>query len=125
MTHADAVALFDARRRAWLSGDLDAYLGLWAEDMTFQSPVHAEPVRGRAAFAEIVRHSMAFSRPLRFDFHHIAVQGAMVLAEWVIAIERRDTGQRLEWPGMSIAEIHDGRIVAWREYWNPTLLLPP
>lgn len=124
LTREDALALFEQRRQAWLREDIEAYLALWSEDMTFQSPVHAEPLRGRAAFAELVRQSFAFSRPLRFDFEHIAVHGAVVLAEWTIAVERRDGGRVLEWRGMSVAEIRDGVIRMWREYWNPAFLLP-
>ena len=118
-THAEAVALFERRRDAWLRGDLDAYLALWADDMTFQSPVHAEPLRGRAAFADLVRLSFGFARPLAFDFAHIAVAGDVVLAEWRIAIERREGGRRIEWWGMSVAEVRGGLIHRWREYWNP------
>ena len=117
-TRDEAIALFDRRRRAWLAEDLDAYLALWADDMTFQSPAHAEPLRGRAAFAELVRRASAFSRPLAFDFTHIAVAGDVVLAEWRIAVERRDA-RRVEWCGMSVAEVRGGLIHAWREYWNP------
>ena len=123
LTHAKAVTLFEKRRAAWLQEDLEAYLALWADDMTFQSPVHIEPLRGRAAFAELVRQSSQITRPVRFDFEHIAVHGQMVLAEWMIAIERRSDGRRLEWRGMSIAEIRDGLIVMWREYWNPMALV--
>lgn len=125
LTHEMAVALFERRRRAWLDEDLGAYLALWAEDMTFQSPVHAEPLRGRVAFAELLSQSAALTRPRRFDFHTVAVQGPMVLAEWTIAVERRDSGQELEWRGMSVCEIRGGLIVAWREYWNPFSLMPP
>ena len=123
-TYDEAVALFETRRQAWLHEDIDAYLALWAEDMTFQSPVHAEPM-GRTAFAALVRQSTAFSRPLRFDFDHLAVHGRMVLAEWTIAIERRDSATTIEWRGMSVAEIRDGLIVTWREYWNPLAVIPP
>ena len=124
LTYDDAVALFERRRQAWLNEDLDAYLGMWAEDMTFQSPVHAEALRGRGAFAELVRQSSAFSRPLLFDLHHLAVHGATVLAEWSIAIEQRDSGRRIAWRGMSSCQIRDGLIVVWREYWNPLVLMP-
>lgn len=123
LTREDALALFEQRRQAWLREDIEAYLALWSEDMTFQSPVHTEPLRGRAAFAELVRQSFAFSRPLRFDFEHIAVHGAVVLAEWTIAVARRDSGQTLEWRGMSVADIRDGVIRMWREYWNPAFLM--
>src|SRR5437762_14138485 len=45
LSHEDAWALFERRRRAWLDEDLPGYLALWTEDMTFQSPMHAEPLR--------------------------------------------------------------------------------
>jgi len=121
LTRDDAVALFEKRREAWLREDFDGYLALWAADMAFQSPVHTTPL-DRAAFADLVRQSFAFSRPLHFEFEHIAVHGSMVLAEWTIAIERRESGKRIEWRGMSVAEIRDGLIVTWREYWNPMAL---
>src|SRR5438552_1793368 len=117
-TRAEAIALFDRRRRAWLAEDVDAYLALWADDMRFQSPRHPEPL-GRAAFAELVRGSLAGARPLRFDVTQLAAAGDVVLAEWSIAVERRDGGRRIEWWGMSVAEIRDGLICTWREYWNP------
>src|SRR6266704_339928 len=107
-TREEATRLFEQRRDAWLREDLDAYLALWAEDMTFQSPLHAEPLRDRAAFADLVRQAFAFARPLAFDFTHIAVAGDVVLA-----------GRRIEWWGMSVAEVQGGRIRRWREYWNP------
>jgi len=116
-TRDDAVTLFERRRRAWLAGDVDAYLALWADDMEFRSPVHREPV-DRRGFEELVRASLAAARPLAFDFTHVAVAGDAVLAEWRIAIERRG-GQRVEWWGMSVAELREGRIRRWREYWNP------
>jgi len=122
LTHADAVALFDRRRLAWLHEDLDGYLALWADDMTFGSPVHPDPLRGKPAFAELVRRSNAMSKPLRFDVTHLAVQGDMVLAEWSIAITHRETGRVIAWDGMSVARFRDGRIQEWREYWNPAAL---
>jgi ketosteroid isomerase-like protein len=122
-TYDEALNLFEKRRTAWLREDVDAYLALWADDMSFQSPVHPQPL-DRAAFGDLIRQSAAFSRPLRFDFDHIAVHGAMVLAEWTIAIERRDSRQHIEWRGMSVAEIRDGLIVTWREYWNPLAVVP-
>ncbi len=80
-TREEVTLLFEERRDAWLRGDLDAYLALWAEDMTYQSPLHVEPLRGRAAFARLVRQAFVLSRPLAFDFTHIAVVGDVVLAE--------------------------------------------
>ncbi len=115
----EAIRLFARRADAWLREDLDAYLDLWAPEMTFASPVHREPLRGRDAFAALVRASAAATRPLRFDVRHVAVVGDVVLAEWSIAVARRDDGRELAWDGMSRCVIENGRITRWREYWNP------
>src|SRR5437763_1533406 len=87
-THPEAIDLFDRRRRAWLAEDVDSYLALWADDLRFRSPSHAEPI-GRAAFAELVRRSFATARPLRFDVTHIAVTGVV---EYRLGEERRGRG---------------------------------
>jgi len=119
-THAEAVALFDRRREAWLREDLAAYLDCFAEDLVFGSPVHDPPLRGRAAFAELVGRSNAALRPVAFDVHALVAQDALVLAEWTITVEARADGRRLRWRGMSVATYRsDGRIATWREYWNP------
>ena len=122
-TRAEAIALFDRRRRAWLAEDIDAYLALWADDLRFRSPSHAEPI-GRDAFAELVRRSYATARPLRFDVTHLAVEGDVVLAEWAIAMTVRADGRPIEWSGMSVADMRDGLIHEWREYWNPADMTP-
>jgi ketosteroid isomerase-like protein len=118
MTGEEAVALFDRRRRAWLAEDVEGYLALWAPDMRFQSPLHLEPL-DHAGFAELVRRAFATSRPISFEVTQLAVAGDVVLAEWRIVVERREGGRRVEWWGMSVCEMRDGRIHTWREYWNP------
>lgn len=124
LTREEAIELFERRRRAWLAGDLDAYLALFHDSLVFQSPAHVEPLRGRRAFAELVRASFAAAKPVSFDFDHLAVDGDIVLAEWRIAIESRDTGGRVAWAGMSRCAIRDGLITEWREFWNPADLFP-
>lgn len=124
LTDAEADALFARRRDAWLLEDTDAYLACWAEDMTFVSPMHPEALRGRSAYAELIRGSGAAVRPLRFEVEHLAVRGDVVLAEWIIEAEHRASGARLRWRGMSSCGYRDGLIVWWREYWNPADLAP-
>jgi limonene-1,2-epoxide hydrolase len=119
MTHADAAALFDRRRRAWLAEDEAAYLDCWTEDMRFASPVHVPPLVGRAAYAALVRRSGAVIRPVAFEVHHLALDGQVVLAEWTIRVADRTSGREAGWDGMSRAWYQDGRIAEWREYWNP------
>ncbi len=119
LTHEEAVRLFERRRDAWLAGDLDGYLALFAPGLIFESPVHPEPLRGRDAFADLVRRSADALEPRAFEISHLAVTGDVVLAEWRIAARHRASGRQVEWSGMSVCRIRDGRIESWREYWNP------
>lgn len=121
LTMAEATRLFEARRLAWLHEDLDAYLALWAEDMVFEAPSHPEPLRGRGAFADLVRRSNGVTRPLRFNVLHLALAGEdVVLAEWVITVEHRESHAQITWRGMSRCTMREGLITHWREYWNPS-----
>jgi len=119
LTRDDALSLFARRRDAWLASDLDAYLDLFSPDVEFRSPAHVEPLRGREAFATLVRASAAALEPVSFDFSQLAVHGDVVLAEWHIAARHRASGRRIAWWGMSVCTLEDGRIKTWREYWNP------
>ena len=119
LTRDEAVELFERRRAAWLAADAAAYLALWAEDMTFQSPVHDEPLVGKAAYAELINRSLSMIKPVAFIFHQIAVVGDRVLAEWDAELEWKEDGRRSSWRGMSVCTIHDDLITSWREYWNP------
>ena len=114
--------MFERRRRAWVAGDIDAYLALWHPDVEFASPMHDPPIRGREAYAALVRRSHEVVAPVAFDIHHLAVHDDVVLAEWTITAARRTDGRTVTWRGMSRCTLRDGLIVSWREYWNPAEL---
>jgi limonene-1,2-epoxide hydrolase len=121
-----ARALFDRRRTAWLAADAGTYLDLFAADLEIWMPGRAEPVRGRDRYAKIVARSFQWAAPESFEFHHLAVNGDVVMAEWTISARRRDDGALFRWHGMSVARIDgDGRIAWWREYWDPREVAEP
>jgi len=113
----DAHAVFDRRRAAWLAEDVDGYLDCWVDDLVLETPGR-EPVRGRSAYETMVDQSFAWAKPNAFEFHHIAVDGDIVFADWTISVKRRHDAKVIEWRGMSVAELRDGRIVWWREYYD-------
>ena len=123
MTRDEAVQLFDRRRRAWLAEDVEGYLALFHDDLVIDVPGRPT-MRGIDAYAELVRRSNEYVKPVSFDFHEIAVDGATVLSEWTITIERRDGGRRITYDGMSRCEIRDDVITSWREYYDPAQLRP-
>jgi limonene-1,2-epoxide hydrolase len=126
LTVESARDLFDRRRRAWLAADAGAYLDLFAPDLEISMPGRAEPVRGRDTYAAIVARSFEWAAPESFDFHHLAVNGDVVMAEWTISARRRSDRALFRWHGMSVARIDDdGRIAWWREYWDPREVAEP
>jgi ketosteroid isomerase-like protein len=114
---ADAQALFDRRRAAWLAEDLDAYVGCFIEDVVLDVP--GRTVRGHAEYAPMAQRSFDWARPVSFEFHHVAVgSGNVVMADWTITVERRSDGRIVTWRGMSTCEIVGERIAWWREYYE-------
>ena len=39
-----------------------------------------------------------------------------MLADWTIRARRRDDGVVIEWRGLSVCELRDGKITWWREH---------
>jgi uncharacterized protein (TIGR02246 family) len=122
LARAEVLDLYQRRRRAWLEGDARAYLDLWAEDMVIELPGRAEPIRGKAAYAELIEQSFRGMKPVAWEFHRLAIDGDHVLSEWTISGERRDAGKIVTWRGMSICRLEGGLIREWREYWDPASL---
>jgi limonene-1,2-epoxide hydrolase len=116
VTLDEARALFDRRRQAWLGEDVEAYLDCWVDDLVLETP--GGTVRGRPAYETMVRGSLQWARPTRFEVHHLAAAGDVVLADWTITVERRADGEAISWRGMSVCELDAGRIVWWREYYQ-------
>jgi limonene-1,2-epoxide hydrolase len=116
LTRADAAECFERRRAAWLAGEIDAYLDCWIDDLVLETP--GRVIRGRDEYRGLLERSFAWARPREFVFHHVALDGDVVLADWTISVERCADGVAVAWRGMSAAELRDGRIVWWREYYE-------
>jgi limonene-1,2-epoxide hydrolase len=116
------MAVFARRRDAWLAEDLEGYLACFADEIVLETPMSA--VEGIAAYRAMVERSLVALRPVSFDFHALAVDGPLVLAEWTIALEWRADGRALSYRGMSVCELVDGRIRWWREFYDPAALRP-
>jgi ketosteroid isomerase-like protein len=112
----DARVVFERRRAAWLAEDVLGYLDCWEDDLVIEMP--GRSIRGRAAYEQLVRQAFAWARPRAFDIHHLAVDGDVALADWTISVERRRDGVTVAWRGMSVAQLREGRIVWWREYYK-------
>lgn len=108
--------MFDRRIAAWLSEDVDAYVACWHDDMRIEMPTGV--IEGAARYRKLLVGSFAWAAPVSFDVHHLAVDGPndIVFADWSIRARRRDDDVLVEWRGLSVCEIRDGRISWWREH---------
>ena len=116
ITIEEAREVFARRIAAWLAEDVDAYVDCWHDDMRIEMPTGI--VEGAENYRKLVTRSFAWAAPMSFDVHHLAVDGPndIVFADWTIRARRREDDVLVEWRGLSVCEIPDGRISWWREH---------
>ena len=112
----EARAVFDRRVAAWLAEDVDAYLACWHDDMRIEMPSGA--IESAAKYRKLVDASFRWAAPVSFVVHRLAVddETGSGLADWTIRARRRADDVEIEWRGLSVCELRDGRITWWREH---------
>jgi ketosteroid isomerase-like protein len=108
---------FMGRVNAWLAADLDAYMDCWADDMVIELP--SGLIDDKADYRRLVKGGFRWAEPVSFVVHHLAyttTTGDVVLADWTIRARRRDDHCVIEWRGLSVCELREGKIAWWREH---------
>jgi limonene-1,2-epoxide hydrolase len=100
----------------WSRNDVDAVMAFFADDAVYHN-IPVEPVRGREAIRAVIQGFTGMASEIEWITHHAAET-----AEGVVLTERLDRfkmGERwVELPVMGSFELRDGRIVAWRDYFD-------
>ena len=100
---------------AWGSGDIDALLGYFTEDAVYHN-MPIDPVTGKDAIRATIEGFTAGVDKIEFRVHHIVADGNVVMTERTDAFF---TGDRtIELPVMGTFEVADGKIAAWRDYFD-------
>ena len=102
---------------AWERRDTAHILSCWADDGVYHA-VSLAPIVGRAAFGDFVRRFEQVPGG-RLEIRHQVASDAVVINERIDRITFR--GRSLVVPICAVFEIRDGRIAAWREYFDPAL----
>jgi limonene-1,2-epoxide hydrolase len=99
---------------AWQRRDTDVILESFADDGRYHA-MPLPPIVGKAALAEWVAH-FADVPPGRLDVHHQATAADVVINERTDYITLN--GRAVTLPICAVFELEDGRIKAWREYFD-------
>ena len=100
---------------SWADGDLDAIVGAFTDDAVYHN-IPIDPVTGPDAIRTFIEGFMGGVDSVTFEVRHIAAAGDVVLTERVDVFEA--PGKRIELPVMGTFEVRDGRIAAWRDYFD-------
>ena len=103
--------------QAWNNLDVDAVMEHFPEDAEYANVPMGPPNVGKVAIREFIDGFMATTTEINFIVHH-QVEGA----DGIVMNERTDMLQmgdnRVELPVMGVFELRDGKISAWRDYFD-------
>jgi limonene-1,2-epoxide hydrolase len=115
MEQSDNVALIRRFIDACVRAEPDEFAAYFTDDAVWwNSPWKA--IEGREAIRETLRRGAERMTALSWTIHYIVGDGDVVLTERVDHFLVGDT--RVSVPCMGIFQVRDGKIAAWRDYWD-------
>ena len=111
-TSIDLVRRFCA---AWGEGEIDALVDYFTDDAVYHN-IPISPVTGKDAIRTTIEGFAAGVDKIEFRLLAIAADGNVVLTERVDAFVTPD--KTIELPVMGTFETRDGKIAAWRDYFD-------
>ncbi|UFT00332.1 nuclear transport factor 2 family protein [Nocardia huaxiensis] len=100
---------------AWSRLDAEEIASYFTEDAVYHN-IPMDPVIGRAAIRDFITGFAAALDGIDFDIHRQTVSGDLVMNERTDTL--RGNGRDTELPVMGVFEIADGKIKAWRDYFD-------
>lgn len=110
----------EALKRLEESGDIEAILKLFREEATVSNPVLSGEGKGSDRPDRFWRDYRASFDEIRSEFLGVASENGTAFLEW----ESRGTidGKPFRYAGVSVLEEEDGKIAAFRTYFDPNRL---
>ena len=100
---------------AWARKNIDELLGFFTPDAVYHN-MPLEPLQGIDAIRETINMFAAPAESIAFEMRGIASSGDTVFTERVDHF--RIMGKRVALPVAGVFEIRDGKIAAWRDYFD-------
>jgi limonene-1,2-epoxide hydrolase len=105
----------------WSGGDLDAIVAYFTDDAVYHN-IPVDPVTGKDAIKATIAGFTVGVDKIEFRVHNIVADGSAVGERAVVLTERTDVfvtaAKTIELPVMGSFEVADGKIAAWRDYFD-------
>ena len=107
-----ALELATAYRDAFFGRDIDAIMALVTPDFVFENVTGGERIEGAEAARGHIAALHARWPDLVFEEREggLTAGADRAVAEWTARATHPDTGRRIEWDGMDLIQVRDGRI---------------
>jgi ketosteroid isomerase-like protein len=125
---SETADLFRAGLERFGDGDLDGYLELLSDDVEFEFPFappgHPERLRGREnlrRYLEPLLARTAYDEITSLVVYETDAAGTIV-AEMTVRLRLLESGLTHSMRYVAVVRAEGGRIVSYRDYWNPLAL---
>jgi limonene-1,2-epoxide hydrolase len=100
---------------AFPRGDVEEILGYFAEGAVYHN-IPMEPAVGADAIRAVLAMFLTGPGAVDFDIVHLVAAGDVVFTERVDRLSFG--GRQVELPVAGVFEVRDGKIAAWRDYFD-------
>jgi len=114
MSEAENIELVRRFCSEWSSPDIEKILSYFTDDAVYHN-MPIQPLQGKDAIQSVIEQFLAPFERCEWEVKQIAASGDVVLTE---RVDRFIGDKPVELPVMGVFEIHDGKIAAWRDYFD-------
>ena len=100
---------------AWSDNDLDALMAFFTDDAVYHN-IPMDPITGRDTIKSFIAGFAGGAEQIDFRVRNIVADGPVVLTERVDVFLLPNG--KVELPVMGTFEVKDGKIAAWRDYFD-------
>src|SRR5262245_30132890 len=100
---------------AWSRRDIAELLGFFTDDAVYHN-IPLAPVSGKDGIREVLNLFVPPAQSIQFEMLHLASRGNVVFTERVDRFSMG--GKAIELPVAGVFEVRDGKIAAWRDYFD-------
>ena len=115
MAESDNIELVRRFCAAWANLDIPKMMDFFTDDAIYHN-MPIQPIQGKDAIKSVIEQVVAPFERTDWEITHIVASGDVVLTE---RIDRFIGPEKtVELPVMGIFEIREGKIAAWRDYFD-------